>query len=94
MKLEKRIEALESKLLSAPVKLHFADGSTRFLYGPRDFMLDLIARASSDLTPTQVEQLDLIRRCTSAEEPGGARLVELIQSMDGPTEEWEDEIRE
>jgi hypothetical protein len=41
MRLEKRIQALGSKVLSDPVILYFADGSTKSLTGRRYFSLDL-----------------------------------------------------
>ena len=82
MKLEKRLRALEARLIAAPVILIFADGSTEEICGPRYFLLDLF-RASSDigpdLSPVQAEQLDLIRRSVSAQEPGGGHRIELIR---------------
>lgn len=94
MKLEKRVKALEARLLADSVLLHFADGSTRLIMGRRYFLLDLFARESVDLSPTEAAQLDLIRRCVAAEEPGGARLVELMQSVMGPPDQLEDGMRE
>jgi hypothetical protein len=41
MRLEERIQTLEAKMLSEPVILHFADGSTESLTGRRYFLLDL-----------------------------------------------------
>jgi hypothetical protein len=35
MRIEKRLRALEGRLLSEPVTLHFAKGSSQKLYGPR-----------------------------------------------------------
>jgi hypothetical protein len=84
MRLEKRIQALEAQMLSDPVVLHFADGSTESLTGPHYFLLDLLAGASSgNLSPQQAAQLDRIRKCVFAQEPGGGRIVELMQSLTG-----------
>ena len=56
MKLEKRIHALETKMLSNPVILHFADGSTRVFFGPRYFLLDLFSGVcGGDLSLDQAE---------------------------------------
>jgi hypothetical protein len=82
MRLEKRIQALESKMLSNPVILHFADGSMTTLSGRRYFLLDLFSGVcGGHLNPDQRAQLDLIRRSVFAEEPGRGRMVEVIQSL-------------
>lgn len=91
MRLEKRIRTLEAKMLSDPVILYFADGSTRALSGRRYFLLDLFSGVcGSDLSPDHEVQLDLIRRCTFAQEPGGGRIVEAMQSLMGQAEDFED----
>jgi hypothetical protein len=82
MRFEKRIQALEAKMFSDPVVLRFADGTARTLTGPRYFLLDLFSGAcGGNLSPEQAAQLDLIRRCDFAEEPGRGRMVEVIQSL-------------
>ena len=88
MRLEKRIQALESKMLSDPAILHFADGSTESLTGRRYFLLDLFSSAcGGNLSREQAAQLDLIRTCVFAQKPGGGRMVEAMQSlMDEPKE--------
>jgi hypothetical protein len=92
MRLEKRIQALEAiKMPSDPVVLHFADGSTESVTGRRDFLLDLLSGAyGGDLSTDQAAQLDLIRKCVRAQEPGGGRLVELMQSVMGSAEKSAD----
>ncbi|MGA2435381.1 MAG: hypothetical protein ABSG25_08850 [Bryobacteraceae bacterium] len=45
MRLEKRIQALESGLIADPVVLHFAGGSTRELRGRGDFLFNLLPGA-------------------------------------------------
>ncbi len=90
MKLERRMRALESKMLADPVILYFADGSTREICGRSDFLLRLFYAAcgGADLSPAQAEKLDLIRRSVAVQEPGGARMTELIRCfLLGPAEE-------
>ena len=88
MKLEKRIRALEAKMLSDPLIFHFADGSVKTLTGGRHFLVDLLVRSSSpDLNPAERAQLDLIYESVSAEKPGGGHLVEMMQSVMGESVE-------
>jgi hypothetical protein len=90
LKLEKRLTALEAKLIAEPVILVFADGITEKITGPRYFLLDLFRaslQGAPDLSPVQAEQLDLIHRSVSAQEPGGGHMIELIRlSMDWRTQ--------
>jgi hypothetical protein len=81
MRLEKRIQALESKLMMDPVVLHFADGSTRNLCGRGDFLLSLLQGAcgGANLRSGQAAQLDLIRQSVYAHEPGGGHMIELLR---------------
>jgi len=88
MSLEKRVKALEKKLLSTPLKLHFADGNTKVLFEPRTFLLDLFAAAPGTLTSHQTERMALILKCSKAEEPGGARFAEVLQSLGLLIREW------
>ena len=85
MRFEKRIRALEAKIPN-PVVLFFADGSMQKLSGGRDALFDLFSGVcGGDFSPAQTVQLDLVRTCIAAEEPGGGRMVELIWSlMDAP----------
>jgi phosphosulfolactate synthase (CoM biosynthesis protein A) len=89
MKIEKRIRALEARMSSDPVVLHFADGSTRELRGQRYFLLDLIGVAcrGADISASQAAQLEAVRQSLWAEEPDGGRLTEVIRILPGPTEE-------
>ena len=68
MSLERRIRTLEARLITDPVVLFFADGSTRGIRGRGDFVLGLFCGAlgGADLTPWQGEQLDLIRQSVAA----------------------------
>jgi hypothetical protein len=81
MNFEKRLRALESKLITDPVILHFSDGSTRELHGSGEFVFRLFqgVLGTADLRPGQAAQLDLIRQCVGAEEPGGGHMIELLQ---------------
>jgi hypothetical protein len=87
MKFDRRIRALERRFLADPLTLYFADGSKREIHGPRNFVLDLFVGAcgGADITPAQAEQLDLIRQSVAAQEPGGARMTEIVRCfLHGP----------
>jgi hypothetical protein len=81
MKFERRIRKLGSQLIADPPVLHFTDGSTRKLPGPGDSLLRLFRGVFGrvELSAGQAGQLDLIRKCVGAEEPGGGHMVELLQ---------------
>jgi hypothetical protein len=82
MNLEKRVRALEKRMLSKPVILHFADGSTKEIRGPRGFLVKLFAGLSGEkLDPEQAEQFELVRRCIRAEEPGGGHLIAMLKAL-------------
>jgi hypothetical protein len=95
MRLEKRIRALEARLVSDPVVLQFADGSTKEICGRGDFLLDLFCGAcsGSDLGPAHAAQLELIRQSVGAQEPGGGHMVELIRSLLNSPRSPEDDER-
>jgi len=82
MNFEKRLRALEARLITDPVILHFADGSKRELHGPGDFASRLFRGVfGADLSPAHSAQLDLIRQCVSSEEPGGGHMIELLKCL-------------
>jgi len=83
MRLEKRIRALEARLIADPVILQFANGGMKEICGPGDFVLDLFRAAlgGTDLNSQQAAQLDLIRESVTAEEPGGGHMVELLRAL-------------
>jgi hypothetical protein len=83
MNFERRLRALEARMNTDPVILRFADGSTRELRGPGDFLLRLFPGVfgKTNLSPGQAAQLDLIRQSVGSKEPGGGRMVELIQCL-------------
>jgi hypothetical protein len=82
LNLEKRIATLESRMRPDSVILHFADGSTKEIHGPRGFLVKLFAGLSGGaLDPQQAEQFELVRRCIRAEEPGGGRLIAMLKAL-------------
>jgi hypothetical protein len=90
MRFEKRLRALEARLIANPVVLHLPDGSTREICGRGDYLMDLFFGAGGhvDLTCGQAADLDLIRQCVRSKEPDGGRMIELIQAfLLGPVEE-------
>jgi hypothetical protein len=90
MRLEKRIRALESKMLADPVILYFADGSTREVCGRPDYLLNLFCAATGgeDLSPRQAAELDLIRDSVSEGGASCAHMTQLIRCfLLGPAKE-------
>jgi hypothetical protein len=81
MRIEKRLRALEARMISDPLILTFADGSTRTICGGGDFLMRLFKGVfgRADLGPGQAAQLDLIRQSVRAQEPGGGRMIELLR---------------
>jgi hypothetical protein len=78
--LRRRVAALEKRLISEPTLLIMPDGSTASIPGRSDLLnLLVVAARGVNISPEQGAQLDLIRRSTSAMQPGGGRLVELIR---------------
>jgi hypothetical protein len=85
MNIKRRLELLEKRLISDPIVLQMADGRTETLRGPRHYAFELFRRAiAGDRTP----EMELIAQCTSSSEPGGGRMIELVQAfLNGPTED-------
>jgi len=82
MNFEKRLRALEARLITDPVILHFADGSKRELHGPGDFASRLFHGVfGADVSPAHAAQLELIRECVGSEEPGGGHMIELLRCL-------------
>jgi len=81
MRIERRVRALEAELIAEPLILHFADGSTRAIWGGGDFLMRLFKGVfgRADLGRRQAAQLDLIRQSVRAQEPGGGRMIELLR---------------
>jgi hypothetical protein len=91
MRLEKRVRALEARIIAEPVVLYFGDGSARTICGRGDFLLSLMRGAcGAEVDPGQVAQLDLISQSVAAKEPGSGHMVELLRAlMNGPRGERE-----
>ena len=90
MRLEKRIRALEARMLADPVILYFADGSTREICGRADYLLRLFCNAcyGGEVSPRQVAELDLIRDSVGEGGASCAHMTQLIRAfLHGPAEE-------
>jgi hypothetical protein len=79
--LRRRLAALEKRLISEPTLLMMPDGSTARIPGRGEYLLKLfvVATRGANISPEQATELDLIRLSTTAIEPSGGRLVELIR---------------
>jgi hypothetical protein len=83
MKLRRRIEALESALITEPTILVMPDGSTETLPGSGDYMLDLFTRACCR---ERTEEMESIARSVSSTEPDGAHMIDLVRvCLNGPS---------
>jgi hypothetical protein len=89
MRFERRIRALEARMIADPVVLYFADGSEREICGRGDFLLSLLTgTCGKKLSSRQAAQLELIRQSVGAREPGGGHMVELLRALlNGPVQE-------
>jgi hypothetical protein len=85
MNIKRRLELLEKRLISEPIVLQMPDGRTETLRGPRYYTFELFKRAiGGERTP----EMELIAQCTSSSEPGGGRMIELVQAiLNGPKED-------
>jgi len=83
MRFERRLRALERRLITEPTVLHFADGSTRRLHGRPEFLLRLVVGScgGGELTPFERTQRDWVLKSVDADEPGGGRMCELIRAI-------------
>lgn len=81
MHLRRRLAALERRLIIEPTLLIMADDKIVRITANSDALLQLLVAASgaANISSEQAVQLDLIRRSTSAIQPDGGRLVELIR---------------
>ncbi len=90
MRLEKRVRALEARMLADPVILYFADGSTREICGRADYLLRLCCAAcyGGELSPRQTAEVDLIRDSVGEGGASCAHMTQLIRCfLRGPAEE-------
>jgi hypothetical protein len=80
--LRRRLAALETQLVSAPILLQMPDGSA--VTFPGEDVLGLLAKAvRGDRTP----EVELLAQSVSSTEPDGAHLVDLARAiLNSPTE--------
>jgi|SRR5271154_4998187 len=78
MKIQRRLELLEKRLMSEPIMLLMPDGRTEALSGRRYYTLDLFKRAcDGDRTP----DLELIAQSVSSIEPGGGHMLDMVRAL-------------
>jgi hypothetical protein len=76
LKIQRRLELLEKRLMSEPIMLLMPDGRTETLRGRRYYTLDLFKRAcDGDRTP----DLELIAQSISSIEPGGGHMLDMVR---------------
>ena len=78
MNLKRRLEALESKVVTEPIQLNMPDGSTVSLRGNGDDALNLLARVRQE---ARTPEMELIARSISSTEPGDGHLVDLARAI-------------
>ena len=83
MKLHRRLEALEKRLINEPTILTMPDGTTAIMNGDVDYLRHLLGGIFSNrpISSGQAKHLDLIRRSTESREPDGAHLIDLIRAL-------------
>jgi hypothetical protein len=89
LSLDKRLRALEARMVSDALTLYFADGSAREICWPGNSLMSLYIAAcrGTEITPEQAGRLDMIRQSTHAQF-GDSRLGELLRlAVIGPSEE-------
>jgi hypothetical protein len=78
MRIERRLKALEERMLSVLVILT-SPTVTKEICGACDFLRARFATyRGAELGPVQTAQLDLIRKSVRAGEPGGGRTIEPL----------------
>jgi hypothetical protein len=85
MTLAKRVRDLEAKTISHanPITLFFADGS-RVTWPDGDRRSRRLYRGvctPEELNPQEAADLELVRTCVAAEEPGGAQMLTLLNAV-------------
>lgn len=81
MSLAKRVRRLETRLLSDPIVLVFADGSTREIRYQEAAMLRLFMAALSGEAPSPLmrQHLDWIQECVGYRGGEGGHMIEVIK---------------
>jgi hypothetical protein len=81
--LHRRLQALEKRLVSEPIRLQMPDG--RVVTLPCDCAGDLLLQACRGARTPEIE---LLAQSISSTEPGGGHLVDLARALvNTPTEE-------
>jgi hypothetical protein len=83
LKIHRRIETLEKRLITEPTLLTMEDGSIETILAPRDHRLNIFVnmRHPANLTRKQASSLELVKRSIRSEEPGGAGMINVIRVM-------------
>jgi hypothetical protein len=83
LKIDRRIEALEKRLITEPTLLEMADGTIETIFAPTDHWLKIFVnlRNPEKLTTKQASSLELVKRSIRSEEPGGAGMINVIRVM-------------
>jgi hypothetical protein len=73
---------LEKGFSTEPTVLIMRDGRTVSINEPDDYLMRLLGVAvdGENVSSEQAAHLDLIRRCTASNEPGGGHMVDLIRA--------------
>jgi hypothetical protein len=77
-RLRRRIEVLEKRMISQPIVLELAGGSTKSLPGHPSYVLELMMRSFQE---DEVPELDLIAESVSSAEPRGAHMVDVARLL-------------
>ena len=77
-KLHRRLQSLEKKVVTGLVELHMPDGSVRRIKGGSRHAFELFDRAYAG---DRSGELAWIEQASYIVEPGGGRLLELLQVM-------------
>jgi len=81
MNLEQRLRTLEDRLITEPMVLYFADGSTRQLpaAGPAILALYCGILEGEERNPDLRPQANWIRNCIGAVQPAGGQMFDLLR---------------
>jgi hypothetical protein len=79
-KLDRRLRALETKLITDPIVLYLPGGTTRQIFGRGEYLLDLFDRVCrrAAFSPQELADLEAIRESVGAQE-GGGHMVEVVK---------------
>jgi hypothetical protein len=78
MNIQRRLKALEQRLIRPPIVLRMPDGRTERLSGRGNSVFDLLFRAAhGERTP----EIELIAQSVSSTEPGGGHMIDLARAL-------------